>query len=360
MKFLKNKLTLAVGSFLAVGSGLSHAGTTINPYGFVQADFIYSTDQDTGTLANANAINTDPNFEEDARFQAYAITSRLGLNIKGDGYSAVFEGDYFGGSGGTNDFRLRLAYGQYGNVTAGQAYSTATERDWIAYPTTLDFYNPAGLAPSRLALLRYTVGNVDLGIENSSNLSLSGGGSTRSELPDFVIRYASKGDSFSWYASAVAASSEVDGGAADGDSVTVVGAHGGMRFNAGSGGAFSANVIHNSPARANYGGAVSALVVDGTDVESVDRTSYVVAWQGKAGPKTSYNIAYGQMKFDDEHSDLLGAGTAETLTTIHANILYSPIKNVTYGFEISNVEREDFSGDSADNTRLQFSAKYAF
>ncbi|TMP26646.1 porin, partial [Pseudoalteromonas rubra] len=43
-----------------------------------------------------------------------------------------------------------------------------------------------------------------------------------------------------------------------------------------------------------------------------------------------------------------------------ANLLYSPVKKLTFGVEFKHAERETESGADGDLDRLQFSAKYAF
>lgn len=350
-------VVVAAGTSLAIGCHINASAVEVTVYGYAQADFVYSTDQDTGQLAGGYNLDTTPGLESRSSFQAYADTSRIGAGFKAGDFSGAVEGDFFGG-----DLRLRHAYGKYGNITAGQTWSTFIERDWIAYPATLDFDNPVGLSFDRRTQLRFTVGNFDFAIEDpAANLAAAAEGvSLRSKLPDFVARYASKGETFSWFLSGVVKNTEVDGGPADGDSASVVGLYGAARLNIGSAGALSATIMKNANNRATYGFAGGDFVVVGSNLESIDSTAFNLAFQGNAGPKASYNITYGEISFDDEFAGALGAGSPETFTTFHANYIYNITKNVSYGVELSRVEREDYSGNSADNTRLQMAVKYSF
>jgi len=369
MKLLNNKVltkpartvsklsVLTTVSVLTMGANVAVNAAEVNVYGYAKADFIYDTDQDNGQTIFVGGLDTTPGLDGKSSFQATANESRLGVNFSDGKFSATVEGDYFGG-----DLRLRHAYGKYGNITAGQTWTTFGERDWIAYPRTLDFDNPVGLVANRRTQLRITSGNFDFAIENpSATISAAAEGvSARSTAPDFVARYASKGDAFSWMLSTVLRNTEVDGGAADGESASAVGFFGAARLGLGSAGALSATVMQNGNNRGNNYGVGGDFVVIGNQLESVDSTAFTVAFHGKAGPSSSYNIAYAKFSFDDEFVGALGAGTPEHLTTLHANYIYSPTAKVDYGIEVSRAEREDYNGNSADNTRLQFSMQYNF
>lgn len=329
----------------------------VNVYGYAKADFIFDSDQDNGQTIFVGGLDTTPGLAGESSFQATANESRLGVTLKDGAFSATVEGDYFGG-----DLRLRHAYGQYGNVTAGQTWTTFGERDWIAYPRTLDFDNPVGLVANRVTQLRITSGNFDFAIEDpSANLSAAEEGvSVRSAVPDVVARYASKGDTFSWMLSGVLRNTEVDGGAADGESASAVGIFAAARLNLGSAGALSATLMQNGNNRGNNYGTGGDFVVVGNQLESVDSTAFSLAFQGRAGSNAGYNLVFSEFSFDDEFAGVLGGGGIDTLTTVHANYIYSPTAKVDYGIEVSRAEREDYSGNSADNTRLQVSMQYNF
>ncbi|MGH1539294.1 MAG: DcaP family trimeric outer membrane transporter [Arenicella sp.] len=348
---------IAASSLLAMGMHGVVSAADVTVYGYAKADFVFSSDQNTGKTVGVGGLDTTPGLAGESSFQASAEESRLGVTVNNGQFSATVEGDYFGGK-----LRLRHAYGQYGNVTAGQTWTTFGERDWIAYPRTLDFDTPVGLVANRPTQLRITAGNFDFAIENpSATISAAAEGvSARSAVPDLVARYASKGDAFSWMLSGLLRNAEVDGGAADGESASVVGIMAAARLNLGSAGALSATLMQNGNNRGNNYGAGGDFVVVGNQLESVDSTAFSVAFQGNAGPNSSYNLVYSEFSFDDEYAGILGAGSPETLTTLHANYIYSPTAKMDYGIEVSRAEREDYSGNSADNTRLQMSVQYNF
>ncbi len=363
MKFLKkNEVAKATLKMLAVSSALLAGINTANAnevtvYGYAKTDFIYDSDQDNGQTIFVGGLDTTPGRDGESSFQATANESRLGVNVKNEKFSATVEGDYFGG-----DLRLRHAYGQYANITVGQTWTTFGERDWIAYPRTLDFDNPVGLVANRRAQLRITLGDFDFAIEDPSATvsSVEEGVSARTVAPDFVARYASKGDTFSWMLSAVLRNAEVDGGSADGESASALGVFAAARLNLGNAGSLSATLMQNGNDRGNNYGTGGDFVVVGSELESVDSTAFSVAFQGKAGSNSSYNIVYSRFSFDDEFAGALGGETPENLTTVHANYIYSPTAKVDFGIEVIRAEREDYNGNSADNTRLQASVQYNF
>ncbi|HEY6334489.1 MAG TPA: DcaP family trimeric outer membrane transporter [Alphaproteobacteria bacterium] len=109
---------------------------------------------------NHNALsNTGPQVRVQARQSRINFETRtpsdygqVGTYIEGD-----FYGTSPGGAGGNNtsNFRIRHAYGTVGNFLAGQTWSVFT--DVIDGAETLDFFGPVGTIVARQAQVRYTV-----------------------------------------------------------------------------------------------------------------------------------------------------------------------------------------------------------
>jgi outer membrane murein-binding lipoprotein Lpp len=200
------------GSFVVPGTD-----TSLKIYGNARVDATY----DFGTRSNdiknndwSSAVFAQPldtnsaNLERKGQFYATARASRLGivtstpskwgdLEVK---LEADFNApnDYMGelGSNGTQ-FRLRHAYGRWGNLLAGQTWSNFM--DLRSYPETVDF-NPTGnVALIRQTQLRYTLplggSSLAFSIENPESLSSIGAAATDFDrVPDFVVNWSLHGE----------------------------------------------------------------------------------------------------------------------------------------------------------------------
>jgi hypothetical protein len=207
------------GSFIIPGTD-----TSLKIYGNARVDATYDFASRSNDIRNndwasavfAQPLNTNSaNLQRKEQFYATARASRLGiltstpsklgdLEIK---LEADFNApnDYMGesGSNGTQ-FRLRHAYGQWGNLLVGQTWSNFI--DLRSYPETVDF-NPTGdVTLIRQTQLRYTlpVGSSSLAfsVENPESLSYlppsqtlsNGGRNDFDRVPDFVVNWTLNGD----------------------------------------------------------------------------------------------------------------------------------------------------------------------
>ncbi|MGH1486586.1 MAG: hypothetical protein ACRBCI_10230 [Cellvibrionaceae bacterium] len=370
-EFIKKKVIIVGAASLLMGSQLASA-VDVNISGYVRGDFIYDVDEDLGDELGGTdgALDTSAGADSESHFRAHARESRLAINVKPDDSTSIrLEGDFFGSGGNefvsnSRGFRLRHAVGTYKNITAGQTWSTFMDRDFGSYPTTVDFTGSAGIAFVRQALLRVNLGNLDLAIENPQVFLRGDAGSSGEEsLPDFVARYARAFDNAYFYVSGVVQSTEVSGGAADGESESYFGASAGGNFKLGDSSTISAAVISNAGRYGLFGWANPTFITVNDKLETLDYFGYNLTFSHKVA-NGQFNITYGNVEFDDEFAGAAGStltsADAETIQTVHVNYIYNASKNVTYMFEVSNLDREDFSGDSGDNTRYQFAAKYSF
>jgi len=198
--------------------------TSLKIYGNARVDATYDFASRSNDIRNndwSSAVFAQPldtnsaNLQRKNQFYATARASRLGIvtstpskwgelevKLEGD-FNAP--NDYMGelGSNGTQ-FRLRHAYGRWGNLLVGQTWSNFI--DLRSYPETVDF-NPTGdVTLIRQTQLRYTLplGSSSLafsvekpesltGLPPSQTLS-NGGHNDFDRVPDFVVNWTLNGD----------------------------------------------------------------------------------------------------------------------------------------------------------------------
>jgi hypothetical protein len=131
-------------------------------------------------------------------FTISAKRSRVNLDMRMDSsvgqFRAFVEGD-FAGQGGTDNYRLRHAYGQYNRFILGQTWSTLM--DQLAEPEELDFEGLNAQINLRHPLTRWTKGLGNnrpfaLGLEDPSP-DITGGEGV-SNFPDVVTRISKQRD----------------------------------------------------------------------------------------------------------------------------------------------------------------------
>jgi len=167
--------------------------------GYVKADLIKDFDAiDSTDSFDTTSIPVDAPDRENSRF--HARQSRLSFDtrwrIEDEVVRAFVEGDFFGGeSNGSEEFRLRHAYGTIGRFTAGQTWTTFTDPG--AVPQTIDFEGAVSNVNRRQGLVRWdhpivdeflswaiAVEDPNIIIESSSEVV----GSGRTQSPDFITR----------------------------------------------------------------------------------------------------------------------------------------------------------------------------
>ncbi|MCP4874044.1 MAG: hypothetical protein GY896_01040 [Gammaproteobacteria bacterium] len=328
--------------------------------GYVKTDAIYDLDADLGPSLAVSKVPTGSDTSSDPSFRIHSLQSRLNFSASHDSMKVFIEADFFTGDSSelvsnSRHERLRHAYFKIGDLVIGQTWSTFMDANWVLYPNTVDFAGPAGATFVRQSQFRWTIDDgFDFALENPEN-RVSGAPGVRDTLPDVILRYASAGD-VSWQIAGLFQQFEVDGGAADGESESNFGVTGGVNFKVGSGDSISVKANVNSNRYTYYGWLNPAAVVDGGDIELVDHTAMVAAYNHDWGGATT-TIAYGMVEFDD---DYLLATEVDNLNTFHINYRWSPYQDVNFGVEVSRAEQELVSGDDGDATRLQFGAQYNF
>ena len=352
---------------------LPQGETDITISGYVKADFILDTEADIGDSFFANAIPTGDNVDERA-FRFHARQSRLTIRSNTDVGSkelkSTIELDFFGGGGNqilsnSDGFRLRHAYITYGRWTVGQVWTNFM--DFVAYPSTVDFFGPAGKSFIRQAQIRYTLENgFSFSLENpettgtfsdGTGVAESLGGAGRDQLPDITAawRGGPGGVGGSYETAAVVRSLGVGGVTDDqtfGWGINLAGAWDfgfgkvASSFTTGSGiGRYLINGIQNGDF-VNVDGSLDSVTATGFNL------SYLHRWSGTA----TSTIAYGQFVNDSSTP----ANGIDELRTVHINYMMKPLPALTLGGEVIIGSSETSDGSSGDNVRFQVAGQLNF
>jgi len=353
---IKQATICAATTALLTSAGAANA-VDVKVGGYVKTDATYDLDADLGPSLAVSAVPVGSGADSDPSFRIHSLQSRLNFSVTQDNMMAFIEADFFTDDSSelvsnSRHERLRHAYFKIGDLLIGQTWSTFMDANWVLYPSTVDFAGPAGATFIRQSQFRWTIGDgFDVALENPENRVE--GQTVRDTIPDIVVRYAQSGN-VSWQVAGLLQQFEVDGGAADGESESNLGLTGGVNFKVGDGNSLSVKANVNSNRYTYYGFDNPAAVVDGSDIELIDHTALVAAYNIDWG-KGKTTIAYGMVAFDD---DFLSPTSTEELNTFHVNYRWSPYENVNFGVEVSRAERELVNGDDGDATRIQFGAQY--
>jgi hypothetical protein len=265
--------------------------------------------------------------------------------------------------------RMRHAYGKFGPFLAGQTWSTFMNVS--ALPELLDFGAPAGRIFIRQPLVRWTqpiplggeVADIQLALEQPESVLTLPNGITLEmdddQAPDTVvrinlhplwgtfslagmvrqIRYADKG-----------VKSDAWGGAVSfGGKVRTFGLDN-LSFHASYG---------NALGRYTSFGAFGDGIIDAQgSVRLFDMFAGFAAYQHWWNPAWRSSIAYGYA-IADNPSFAPGA-INDWVQSAHANLLWSPFVQTTFGLEYMYATRKIQSGANGDLHRVMFSSKFNF
>ncbi len=173
--------------------------------GYVKGDFIHDFDPiESKDNFDPVTIFTDGREGQNTRLHARQTRLNIDANTPTEfGDLKIFvEGDFFGER---DTLRLRHAYGELGEWTVGQTWTTYTQI--AALPTTLDFESPIAFVVARRAQIRWTKQldehfSISAAVEDPRVIfpredelpQLDLRGEEREPLPDFVARIRYVGD----------------------------------------------------------------------------------------------------------------------------------------------------------------------
>jgi hypothetical protein len=337
----------------------------VTVYGYVKGDVIYSfQDNDFAASTGWSAVNSVAN--NDDHITIHAQQSRFGIKSKVD--TAIgqirtrIEGDFEGAPYGTNNaFRLRHAYGEWDmteNMTLiiGQTWRVASLLPLGI--STVNFFGTSGWTYSRhpQVKIRYSNGplTVHLGIEQSLDQTASNvpvfGGSIQYDVPgghQIVVGAAAGED----VASRVDDNGTPDDGnplngdetaddftVSDDDLSWMV--QGGVNINLADMATFTAAATYGAGAvLSRYQASPFTLnQLDANDDAHLNKSLGLMA--GLSVPvtdTTTFNVVWDYLNGD--HQARLGGH--DELHTVHANIMWQPVKQMRMGWEVAYLWSSD-------------------
>ena len=356
--------------------------TKVNYGGYVKLDAIWSDFSD-GTLG-AQHIGRDfyvpsttpvtASNSEDAVFDMHARQSRFNFGTAtkledGSTIKTKVELDFIASTGGneriSNSYspRIRQAFVTYKGWLFGQAWSNF--QNVGALPETVDFIGPTeGTVFVRQAMAKYSTGNFSFSIENPES-TITTADSNRvvtddASMPDFTARYTHNAQWGNFVVTALARQLTYKLAEAD-ESETSFGVSASGRINMGKN-----NVKFMLTQGAGLGRYVglnvaNGAVFDGSNLHTIDSTSGFVAYQHHWNDQFRSTFLYSFFNADNVENVLADTyNPTKSSINYSANLLYSPVKKLTFGAEYKVGTRKTESGDKGDLNRIQMSVKYVF
>ncbi len=386
MKFTPIK-TLAASAVLCALSSTAYAakiGDTEFTYGgYIKLDAMWS-DYSAGapagtsvgrdfyvpsTLTVGNDNNSDAVFDMHARESRFNFGTATLLD-NGKTVKTKIELDFLASAPGGNERvsnsyspRIRHAFISYDGWLFGQTWSNF--QNVGALPEALDFVGPAeGTVFVRQSQIKYTTGAWSFSLENpESTITTAGGGMAVTDdasLPDFTARYTHNADWGNFVVTALARQLTYKVGGVDADETSFgVSASGMVKLGEDN----LKFMLTQGKGLGRYVGlnVARGAVLNGDDLDAIDSTSGFIAYQHKWNSQWRSTFLYSFLSADNDENLLAMYGDpTESSQSYSANILYSPVKRLTFGAEFKHAERELESGVDGDLDRLQFSVKYAF
>lgn len=364
-----------------------------NVGGFVKADVMFSQYRNgnvpTGSILGDFHFPSlipvggkDINYATDFSARESRLNLETGTTVNGKKLRAVMEVDFLVTGGGNEKIshsytpRIRHMFVEYDKLLIGQTWTTFMI---IALPDRLDFVGAAdGTVFARQPQIRFTHKGWQFSIENpETTITPYKGGSTIvsgvQAVPDFVVR---KNFSGKWGMFAVSGIYRYLQSEHMAQGVEVKRGTSGYGIN--TGGKFffknSDDFRFNASAGKGLGRYMALNYINGAvldenaDMHSLGSiggyVSYLHHWSKKfrssftASGMTSDLDESAYVYNDENANDIIG--TNKSAWSAGANLLYSPIKELTLGAEYFYAQRILHDGASGSMNRFQFSAKYAF
>ena len=386
MKFTPMKTLAAIALLCALSSTAYAAkiGDTEFTYGgYIKLDAMWS-DYSAGAPAGTSVgrdfyvpstLTVGNDNSSDAVFDMHARESRFNFGTatlldNGKTVKTKIELDFLLSAPGGNERvsnsyspRIRHAFISYDGWLFGQTWSNF--QNVGALPEALDFVGPAeGTVFVRQSQIKYTTGAWSFSLENpESTITTAGGGMAVTDdasLPDFTARYTHNADWGNFVVTALARQLTYKVGGVDADETSFgVSASGMVKLGEDN----LKFMLTQGKGLGRYVGlnVARGAVLNGDDLDAIDSTSGFIAYQHKWNSQWRSTFLYSFLSADNDENLLAMYGDpTESSQSYSANILYSPVKRLTFGAEFKHAERELESGVDGDLDRLQFSVKYAF
>ena len=372
-------------------------GTEMDIYGHIMLDMGYqsgSSDPNWYDVVRPTKLPVYKNeFGEDGNFFASVRQTRFGVKTRtplhGNELKTIFEFELFGVGvdEGQTTFRLRHAYAEYDQWGAGQYWSTFMDPD--VFPNSIEYWGPNGMVFFRNIQLRYTPvsgrntvaialekpggsGDPGVRVDDPGIANLKG----RWPLPDLTAHYRRSEDWGHYQVAGLVRYAEIDDlnpvPVDQSESVT------GWGINLSTNVRFDQDTLK---LQFVFGDGIQNYMNDGSVdigatapgsadiVEPLPLIGIVAFYDRTWNERLTSTIGYSLVDIDNSAGQTASAFRKGQYAL--ANLLYHPVKNITWGGELQWAKRNN-KGDgqldpssgqtveSSDDLRIQFSFKYYF
>ncbi len=262
---------------------------------------------------------------------------------------------------------VKWDYDNDSSLLAGQSWSTFFNVG--ALPDLIDFVGPIGTIFNRQPQVRWTMGGLQLAVENAATrLNGVDWDDSHEGMPDVVARYNGKTGDLSWSAAGVVrelsyedrtdAAIEGDNDNQFGYGLSISGkwmlGKDDLRFMANYGDALGRYMGLNS-----YN---DGYVKNNGDIDTIDQWGAFIAYRHFWSPKWRSTFSVSASGADNpDTNDYAGADSlAKSYQSFHANLNYLPTERMSIGGEYIYANKEVEDGRDGDLSRLQFAVKYGF
>ncbi|WP_180057858.1 MULTISPECIES: DcaP family trimeric outer membrane transporter [unclassified Acinetobacter] len=335
----------------------SKGGAEVNIYGFVRADAAYQVEGAKGMFNSINSValegDANKNSTED-RLDATLTTTRIGLDFKAPVQEADVGGKIeldFRGGADKDTVRLRHVYMTYNNWLIGQTTSNFLSTE--TSPEMLDFNTALGGGTTRTPMVRFT-NKVN---PNTQYFVALEKGNDENRLPAATAKLSHKFAEGAGLVTARGLLQEVRVRELDDDTELGWGVGLGVNYKPINQLILNANYSHVSGDN-KFLLATSdnkRYIQRGNDIDLIDFDAFTLGATYKFTPQIRSTLGYGSVIYDENNvtgNDHLQQGWL--------NIMYNPVKPITFGMEYVYGERETVDRKTGNDNRLEIMAKYDF
>ena len=341
-------------------------GAEVKLYGFVRGDAAYQFEGGRGIFNRINTVTLDNAPDKEAtedRFDATATTTRIGVDFKtpiqGADIGGKVEVDFRGGS--SNDtVRIRHAYLTYNDWLFGQTTSSFLSSETT--PEMLDFNAPLGIGTYRTPMVRYSH-TLDANTRYFLGLEK---GNDDNRLPAATAKINHKFADGAGVVTGRALLQEVRARALN--STTNQPAPYFDETELGWGLAVGANFkpTDQLTLNADYSHVKgddkfllyteNRYTAKGDNIELNEFNAVSLGATYKFTPQWRSTLGYGAIFYDDA----TGSDDNDQLQQGWLNVMFNPVKPITFGAEYVYGERETAAGVKGKDNRIGMMAKYDF
>jgi hypothetical protein len=383
----------ALCALLQPGLARSDESTEVEIYGHAMLDMGYQSktnDPDWFDVVRPTKLPSfDGEFGSDGNFFTSVRQSRLGVKTSTPTdygpLKTIFEFELFGvgSDAGQTTFRLRHAWGEIGQFGAGQYWSVFMDID--VFPNSIEYWGPTAMIFYRNVQARWTPWQTESGSRFAISLERPGASGDEGRFADRVELDGIEGDfelpdlaaHFRWvndwgHLQVAGILRQIEWNDLNDDEFDLSGSATGWGLNISTNVKLGPHVLRGSlvygegiqnylndasadiGVETNFGNPVSPI--RGEPIPLVGITAFLdLNWSDKWTSTVGFSLQDNDLP-DGSADDAF----AEGLYAL-ANLLWHPVNNVMVGAELQWAERDNFSnGYSADDFRIQFSAKYNF